>query len=122
MKNNNYFSNNNFNDYYTNLDEENILDLKNNYKILYVDYLDADLVHSIIQDKNEFLFRKKDIVVKMMKYYLNHKECEIYKKTDFLCNEKEKVCICNTNAADLRKIYDGVYNKPNKKYISWFKL
>jgi DNA-directed RNA polymerase beta subunit len=50
-------------------------------------------------------------------------DCTVFnKKTDYLCNEKEKVCICNTHAEDFRKIYDGVYYKPDQKYISWFKF
>ena len=111
------------NNFFTDIDEENIIDLRNNYKILYVDYLDIDLVYAKMYDGNTFVLpRKKDIVNNMLKYYLNHKDSEIYKKTDYLCNDKEKICICNTHADDFRKIYDGVYYKPNKKYISWFKL
>ena len=109
-------------DLFTGIDEENIIDLRNNYKILYVDYLDPDLVHAKMYDGNTFVLpRKKYIVNNMLEYYLNHKDSEIYKKTDYLCNEREKVCICNTHADDFRKIYDGVYYKPDKKYISWFK-
>lgn len=57
----------------------------------------------------------------MLKYYLQHEDKEIYKKTDYLCNETEKVCICNTHAEDFRRIYDGINYKPNDKYISWYK-
>ena len=114
---------NDFKDLFTGIDEENILDLRNNYKIIDVDYLDPDLVHSNMYDNNSFVLpRTKNIVNNMLEYYLNHKDKEIYKKTDYLCNEKEKVCICNTHAADFRKIYDGIYYIPNKKYISWFKF
>ena len=70
----------------------------------------------------ELLPERKKIVDNMLEYYSNHKDKEIYKKTDYLCNEKVKVCICNTYADDFRKIYDGVYYIPKKKYISWFKL
>jgi hypothetical protein len=45
---------------------------------------------------------------------------DIYKKTNYLCHIKEKVCICNEHANDLRKIYDGIHYKPDEKYISWF--
>ena len=111
------------NDLFTAIDDENIVDLRKNYKIIDVDYLDPDLVHAGMYDRNAFVLpRKKDIVNNMLEYYLNHKDSEIYKKTDYLCNEKEKLCICNTHAEDFRKIYDGVYYKPDKKYISWFKL
>jgi hypothetical protein len=111
------------NDLFTTIDDENIVDLRKNYKIIDVDYLDLDLVHAKMYDRNVFVLpRKKDIVNNMLEYYLNHKDSEIYKKTEYLCNEKEKICICNTQADDFRKIYDGVYYKPDKKYISWFKL
>lgn len=95
------------NDFFTCIDEVDLL--RNNYKIIYVDYLDPDLVRSKMYDNNAFLLpKKKDMVNHMLEYYLTHTDREIYKKTDFLCNEKEKVCICNTHAADFRKIYDGV--------------
>lgn len=110
-------------DFFTVVDEEIMVDLKNNYKILDVDYLDTDLVHAKMYDRTAFVLpRKKEIVNNMLEYYLNHKDSEIYKKTEYLCNEKEKICICNTHADDLKKIYDGAYYIPNKKYISWFKL
>jgi hypothetical protein len=110
------------NDFFTGLDEENMVDLRNNYKIIDVEYLDPILVRSkMFGDKFFKLSPKKDIVNNMLEYYFNHKDRAIYKKTDYLCNTKEKVCICNTHAADFRKIYDGVNYKPNEKYISWFK-
>ena len=112
-----------FDDFYTGIDEEIMVDLRNNYKIINVDYLDPDLVHAKMYDNNSFVLpRKKVFINNMLDYYLNHNDKEIYKITDYLCNEKEKVCICNTHAEDFRKIYDGVNYKPNKKYISWFKL
>jgi len=108
-------------DHFTNLDQENLTNIKNNFQIIYVDYLDPDLVHAGMYDKNAFILpRTKNIVNNMLEYYLNHEDRAIYKKTDYLCNEKEKVCICNTHAEDLRKIYDVIY-KPGDKYISWFK-
>jgi hypothetical protein len=63
---------------------------------------------------------KKTTVNNMLDYYLQHSDSEIYKKTNYLCNEKEKICICNQHANDLRKIYDGKHHEPNVKYISWF--
>lgn len=53
----------------------------------------------------------------MSKYYLNHEDKAIYKKTDYLCNEKEKICICNIHADDFRRIYDGINYKKDDKYI-----
>lgn len=118
-----YSKRNNFNDLFTGLDEKTIVYLRNNYKIIDVDYLDTNLVHSAMFGDNFFLLpQKKDIVNNMLDYYFNHNDRAIYKKTDYLCNEKEKICICNTHAADFRKIYDGTNYKPTVKYISWFTL
>jgi hypothetical protein len=111
-----------YNDFFTSIDEENILYLRNNYKIIDVDYLHPVLVRSKMFCDNFFtLPSKKNIVNNMLEYYFNHEDKAIYKKTDYLCNTKEKVCICNTHAEDFRKIYDGVNYKPNQKYISWCK-
>jgi hypothetical protein len=124
-RNNNidYSRNNNFKDYFTGINEENIAYLRNNYKIIDVDYLDTSLVYSKMFGDNYFklLPQKKDIINDMLDYYINHKDRAIYKKTNYLCNEKEKICICNTHANDFRKIYDGINYKHNEKYISWFK-
>ena len=110
-----------YHDFFTKIDDENIVCLRNTYKIIDVDYLDPILVRSKMFGDNFFtLSPKKDIVNNMLEYYFNHKDKPIYKKTDYLCNKKEKVCICNTHAADFRKIYDGINYKPKDKYISWF--
>lgn len=114
---------NNFNDFFTVIYEEDIVDLRKNYKIIDVDYLESKLVYSQMYGNKyfELISERKKIVDNMLEYYLDHKDKEIYKKTDYLCNEKVKVCICNTHADDFRKIYDGVHYIPKKKYISWFK-
>jgi hypothetical protein len=57
----------------------------------------------------------------MLEYYLNDKDESIYKKTEYLCNEKEQICICNNHAETFRKIYDGINYRPKLKYISWCK-
>ena len=123
MGNNINIKNNKFNDVFTGIDENNISYLRNNYKIIDVDYLHPSLVHSKMFADNYFsvLSNKKEVVNNMLDFYLNHSDRAIYKKTDYLCNEKEKVCICNTHADDFRKIYEGINYKPNEKYISWFK-
>lgn len=118
--NTNTYLNKKYNDFFTGIDEETILYLRNNYKIIDVDYLDPILVRSKMFG-DTLPSKQKDIVNNMLEYYFNHKDRDIYKKTDYLCNRKEKVCICNTHAANFRKIYDGVNYTPNEKYISWFK-
>jgi hypothetical protein len=40
------------NDYFTSLDDEKIIDLKNNYKLIEVDYLDPILVRSKMFNKS----------------------------------------------------------------------
>lgn len=111
----------NYNDFFTGINEEYIIYLRNNYKILEVDYFDPIIVRSKMFGDNYFKnSAKKDIVNNMLKYYTRHKDKMIYEKTDYLCNAKEKVCICNVHAADFRKIYDGINYNPNDKYISWF--
>lgn len=107
-----------YNSLYTSLNEEKIQYIRNNYTVIDVDWLDKTLVNSkMFLEKSP----KEEIVNNMLEYYLNDKDRSIYKKTDYLCNEKEKVCICNTHADDFRKIYDGINYLPNLKYISWCK-
>lgn len=98
--------------------------IQENYKIIDVDWLHPTLVKSkMFVDKYFTTFpEKEEIVNNMLTYYLNHNDRHIYKKTDYLCNEKEKICICNTHAEDFRKIYDGINYREGTKYISWIKL
>jgi hypothetical protein len=62
--------------------------------------------------------QKKQVVTEMLDYYLSHKNKPIYEKTDYLCNEREQICICNIHANDFRKIYDGINYKPDVNYVS----
>jgi hypothetical protein len=57
----------------------------------------------------------------MINHYLQHKDKIIYDQTDYLCNEREKICICNTNADLYRQIYARNNYDAEKKYISWIK-
>jgi len=97
--------------------------LREQYKIIEVDWLDPTLVEYKIFSDTYFknACEKKAMVKKMMDYYLNHIDKKIYKKIDYLCNEKERICICNVNADAFRKIYDGQNYVPEYKYISYFK-
>jgi hypothetical protein len=96
-------------------------DIKEDYKIIDVDWLDPILVKSKMVGDKYFTPEKEEIVNNMLTYYLNHKDRPIYKKTDYLCDKKEKICICNIHAEDFRKIYDGINYKKGEKYISWIK-
>ena len=88
-----------------------------------VNWLDRTEVNSKMFNDEYFKNspEKKEIINNMLGYYLNDKDKQIYKKTDYLCNEREKMCICNIHAADFRKIYDGKNHYPDLKYISWCK-
>ena len=110
------------NDFFTHIDEEKIQYLRNNYKIIDVDYLEPILVRSKMFGDDYFKLQKKDAVNNMLDYYLNHKDKAIYEKTNYLCDKKEKICICNQHANDLRKIFDGINYKQDEKYTSWFKI
>ena len=110
-------------DNFRTINQNEINELRKSCKILDVDYLDPILVNSEIFGDKYFDSepKKKQIIQEMLDYYLSHKDKPIYKKTDYLCNEKEKICICNTHAHDLRKIYDGINYKPEYNFISWIK-
>ena len=110
-------------DLYTILDNQELQNIKTNFKIIDVHWLDHIQVNSIIFADDYFkkFPKKQEIINDMLDYYLNHNDKYIYKKTEYLCNEKEKICICNIHAADLRKIYDGInHKKNNNKFISWY--
>lgn len=109
-----------YNRYYTSITDNEIKDIRLSYNVIDVDWLDADLVNSEMFNSGYFQKypNKKEVINNMLEYYLNDKDKEIYKQTDYLCNREKKVCICNKNAENLRKIYDKTYN-PNVKYISW---
>ena len=112
-----------YNDIYTSLDTKQMINIRQEYKIIDVDWLDSTLVNYKMFEDNYFMNfpEKEKIVNNMLDYYLNHKDKAIYKKTDYLCNEREKICICNIHAEDFRKIYERNNYKEDHKYISWCK-
>ena len=112
-----------YNDFYTSLDNEQIEHIRSNYKIIDVPYLNSIIVRSTIFADPFFSHNplKTDIINNMLDYYLKHPDKHIYQKTDYLCNKKEKICICNIHAKDFRKIYDQNNFKEDDKYITWFK-
>jgi len=106
---------------YVSVNNEDIQKILNNYKIIYVNNLNEHVINSKM-NKDEYFKKspvKKQIINDIISYHLNDKDKEIYMKTDFICNEKHKVCVCNTFADNLRKIYDKQNYKENEKYISW---
>lgn len=69
-----------YNDSFTNINEEKILYLRNNYQIIDVNYLDPILVHNKISNHNFLTPSEKNMANNMLKYYLNYKYKNIYKK------------------------------------------
>lgn len=114
-----------YKDTFTSINYDKIKYIKQNYTIINVDWIDIDLVHENIV-KNEYFIAnpaKIEIVNDMLNYYLTRNDKYIYqKKTDFLCNEKQNICLCNTYAEDYRKILDGINYKKDEKYISWIRI
>lgn len=114
-----------YKDVFTSINDDKIKYIKENYTIINVDWIDRDLVHENIAKNNFFIENpeKVEILNDMLNYYLTHNDKYIYqKKTDFLCNEKQKICMCNTYAEDYRKILDGINYKKDNKYISWIRV
>ena len=116
-----YLSNkDNYKDFFTSLSDSKIEQIRESYKVIDIPYLDPKKVkYTMFTDKYfENNPGKEEIINNMLDFYLSHKDKPIYKKTDYLCNEKEKICICNTHAEDFRKIYEEQNYKPGNKYIS----
>lgn len=111
------------NSHYTKINDNEIKRLRTCYKVVDVDRLDSIIVNNKIFDDDYFIKspQKKYVINNMVEFYLNDKDNQIYKKTDYLCNEKEKICICNIHADDFKKMQDGINYRQNTKYISWCK-
>jgi hypothetical protein len=109
------------------LDNFTLQRIQKEYRVIEIDWLSTSRVKYQLfgdysyGDYSYFNDEKKDTIMKMVDYYLHHEDKACYKRTDYLCNEDEKVCICNTHADDFRKIYEGCRYEPNKKYISWYR-
>ena len=111
-------------DLFTTLDDKELQNIKTSFKMIDVYWLDRIQVITKIFADDYFNTspKKREVINSMLDYYLNHGDKSIYKKTDYLCNEREKICICNIHAEDLRKIYHGNNHKKNNKFISWYNL
>lgn len=112
-----------YEEHYTTLDAEEIIDIRQKYKVVDVKWLDKVQVNSSIFGDEYFTLNphKEEVLNDMVEHFITHKDKGIYKrKTNYLCNRKEQLCICNTMANDFRKIYDGS-NYTDDTFISWIK-
>lgn len=120
-----------YNDTFWSTTDTEIANIKTDYKVIKVDWFNEELInYEMFADEyfnintkiNPQKKQKKQVVIDMVKYYQNHKDSEILtKQTDLLCNKKERICICNVNADNFRKIYNRVNYKADDKFISWIK-
>jgi hypothetical protein len=116
---NNNLSNKYTSSYWT-LDNEEIKKIRKNYDIIDVDYLDPILTMYNARWINKLDEKRLNITKELLDYHLEEKNAKIYEKTNYLCNRKERICICNTHANDLRKIFDGI-NYKEETYVNWIK-
>ncbi len=129
----NYNNDEKYTDSYTVLKNHQISKIREQYEVIDVAWLSIDNVHYQMGGDKYFdksnsdnsnsdnCKTKEEIINSMLVYYLNSQDRAIYKQTDYLCNKREKICICNTHADDLRKIYNGINYKEGDKFISWFR-
>jgi hypothetical protein len=104
------------------LNDKDIKTIEEKYKVIHVDYLHPLLVKSkMFGDEYFKSSKKKEVVNTMLDHYTTHNDKDLYERIDYLCDRREQICICNTHADDLRKIYEGINYKPNEKYVSWLK-
>lgn len=114
---------NQFSDTFTSLDYDTKKRIESDFKIIKVDLFSPQKIKCEIFGDPYFNDNKKlESLENMINYYATHKYEYIYtKKTDLLCNKKERFCICNTNAEIFRKNDDGKNYKEGDQFISWFK-
>lgn len=97
--------------------------IRKRYKIIDIDCFDKIQVKSANFADEYFNSQPEKIKVvdDMMEYFENHKDKQIYtKKTNYLCNRKEELCICNVHANNFIKIYYGI-NYREEQYVVWVK-
>jgi len=109
------------------LTQKQVQDIKTNYKVIEVPYFEPNIIKYVICEDKYFTSNpeKEQTIMFMLDYYLSNPNCttnkQIILKTDFICCEKERICLCNTNADNLRKTYDGENYVPNHTFVSWFR-
>ncbi len=94
--------------------ETEIVNIQKSYKIINVPYIDTQIVTQKMF--TGYTEQQKQNVLNIVNFCLNDKNKRLYKKIDYLCSKKNKICICNINADNLRKIYDG-HNYVKNQYI-----
>ena len=101
--------------------DEMLKDIEKNYKMVELFCLNLDILNQTIQNDPFFEDspQKKSMLIKMATFYLNHNDLNIFKKTDYFCNEKHKICICNKSAQNYRDLCKSEKYNNNKKYVSW---
>jgi len=109
-----------YTDNFRSIKDDEIEYIKENYTIINVNMIAKDLVH----ENKTFIENpeKTEIVNDMLDYYLTRNNKYIYQnKTDLLCNEEHRICMCNIHAEAYRKILCGINYRKDEKYISWFR-
>jgi hypothetical protein len=105
---------------FTNIDNDEVDNLRKTYDIVDVKYINPQLInYEIFKSKNS---KHKNTINDMIDLVYNDEDKHIFTKTtDYLCNTDKKICICNLNADNFRKIYEGINYKQNTKYIARIK-
>lgn len=129
-----------YNDKYIPISDEEIKELEQTYNIINVPFLHEhqiiygidknyyrNLVRYEADEKEESIkyIKAQKITYSLLDVISKNGGRELYNKLDYICNEKEKVCICNENANLFRKIYDPPFYyslDKNKKFINWIEL
>ena len=98
------------------LDNLELEEIKN-YKIIKVDKLDKFEINQIILNDDYFnqYPAKSRVINNILNYCLTHEEKEKIVKTDYICNKRIKVCICNKEAENFQNALNQT------KYITWCK-
>jgi len=111
---------NKYTDIYCHITEVEIGELRKKNKVLDVFSLEYEIIR-LQMEKDEYFQEKpkeKDSINNMLTYYKNHRDYPIYKQTEYLCDEQNRICICNIHAEELRNLYYQKGYKNMRKFIS----
>lgn len=122
----------NTHEYYlsVNSNSSDVKDIREKYKVIDVDYFVPESSikkkepEIIIVDSKVFSTSKPsktNMAFDMVDFCFKDEPERYYQKIDYVCNEKESICICNTHADDFRKMYDGKNYKSGRVNIIWVK-